>query len=81
MRTLVLPRAIVAAFLTVPIVAAAGGGGFTGGVGTAGQDAWSKEALYDPCMNGDVSASGMFSTQLAEDKAMVRMGMVNASEP
>jgi hypothetical protein len=80
MRTLVLPRAIVAAFLTVPIVAAAGGG-YTGGVGTAGQDAWSKEALYDPCMNGDVSASGIFSSQLAEDKAMVRMGTVNASEP
>ncbi|MGB5202331.1 MAG: hypothetical protein WBR56_20785 [Sedimenticolaceae bacterium] len=80
MQTLVLPRAIVAAFLTVPIVATAGGG-YTGGVVNASQDAWSKEALYDPCMNGGVSASGMFSSQLAEDKAMVRMGRVNASEP
>jgi len=79
MKTLVLPRAIIAAVLILPFAVAAGGG-YTGGGVNAGQDAWSKEALYDPCMNGDVSASGMFSSQLAEDKAMARMSMIDANE-
>jgi hypothetical protein len=79
MKTLVLPGAIIAAVLIIPFAVTAGGG-YASGVVNAGQDAWSKEALYDPCMNGDVSASGMFSSQLAEDKAMARMAMTDANE-
>jgi hypothetical protein len=79
MRTPVIPRAVVLAFMTIPFAAAAGGG-YTGGVVNAGQDPWLKEVMYDPCMNGDVSASGMFSSQLAEDKAMARMAMIDAKE-
>ena len=72
---------VVAAALLVLPYAATAGGGYTSGVVNAGQNAWSQEAFYEPCMNGDVSASGMFSSQLAEDKAVARMGMTNASEP
>ena len=79
MKTPVFAAAVAAAFLTLPFAATAGGG-FTSGVVNAGQDAWSQAALHEPCMNGDVSASGRFSSQLAEDKAMVRMGMANAQE-
>lgn len=77
MKTFVFAAA--AALLTLPFAATAGGG-YTDGVVNAGQDAWSKQALQDPCMNGDVSATGMFSSQLAEDKAMARMGMTNATD-
>jgi len=79
MKTLVLPGAIIAAVLIIPFAVTAGGE-YASGVVNAGRDAWSKEALYDPCMNGDVSASGMFSSQLAEDKAMARMAMTDANE-
>ena len=43
MKALVLSTAVVAPFLTLPFAATAGGG-FTGGVVSAGQDAWSQEA-------------------------------------
>ena len=79
MKTPVFATAVAAAVLTLPFAATAGGG-FTSGVVNAGQDVWSQTALYEPCMNGHVSASGGFSTQLAEYKAMVRMGMTNAEE-
>jgi len=79
MKALVSSTAVVAAFLTLPFAATAAGG-YAGGVVSAGPDAWSHEACYDPCMNGDVSATGMFSSQLAEDKAMARMSMIDANE-
>ena len=71
--------AVVAALLAFSIAATAGGG-YSSGVVGVGQDAWTQEAFYEPCMNGDVSASGRFSSQLAEDKALVRMGLANAAE-
>ena len=79
MKTPVYAAAIAAAFLTLPFAATAGGG-FTSGMVNADQDAWSQTALYESCMNGDVSASGRFSSQLAEYKAMVRMGIANDEE-
>jgi len=71
--------AAATALLVLPYAATAGGG-YTSGVVNADQNAWSQEAFYEPCMNGDVSSSGMFSSQLAEDKALVRIGMTNATE-
>jgi hypothetical protein len=66
-----------AALLALPIVATAGGG-YTSGVVNVGQDPWLKEAIQDPCMNGDVSSSGVFRSQIAEDKAIARMSMAGA---
>ena len=79
MKRSMVVAAVAAALLSFPFAATAGGG-YTSGVVNAGQEAWAQEAFYEPCMNGEVSASGMFSSQLAEDKALVRMGMTNATE-
>lgn len=71
--------AAAAAFMFTSVAATAGGG-YTSGVVSAGQDDWSKEALNEPCMNGDVSSTGVFSSQLAEEKAAVRMGLAGSGE-
>lgn len=76
MKTPLTAAVIATALFALPYVVTAGGG-YTSGVINAGQDAWSQEAFYEPCMNGDVSASGAFSSQLAEDKAIVRMGVAS----
>jgi len=49
------------------------GGGYTSGVVGHAKSDWQKEAYYDGCMNGDVSSTGLFSSQLEEDKARARM--------
>ncbi len=77
MKTLNIAAAM--ALLSLPLAATAGGG-YTSGVVNAGQDAWYQEAMYEPCMNGDVSASGMFSSQLSEDKAVARMSVTYVSD-
>ena len=79
MKKPVLTSTIAAALLTLPFAATAGSG-YTSGVLNTAQDDWAQEAFYDACMNGDVSASGMFSSQLAEDKAIARMGLTNATD-
>ena len=71
--------AAASTLLAAPLVATAGGG-YTSGAGNAGQEAWTQEAFHEPCMNGDVSASGRFSSQLAEDKARFRMGAAQETE-
>ena len=79
MKSALFAAAVATALISVPLAVTAGGE-YTGGVVNAGQDAWSQEAFYEPCMNGDVSASGTFSSQLAEDKAIVRMNLSHAAD-
>lgn len=37
---------------------------------------WEKEALYEPCMNGTVSATGLYPSQVAEDKSFGTLGFI-----
>lgn len=37
---------------------------------------WEKEALYEPCMNGAVSSSGLYPSQIAEDKSISTLGFL-----
>lgn len=43
---------------------------------TASMSSWEKIALYEPCMNGDVSASGSYPSQSAEDKSFATLGIL-----
>lgn len=55
------------------------GGGYTSGVVGHAQTDWQKKAYYDSCMNGDVSSTGLFSSQIEEDKATARMAVAAQS--
>lgn len=35
---------------------------------------WEQTALYEPCMNGEVSAGGLYPSQAAENKSRATMG-------
>lgn len=37
---------------------------------------WERTALYEPCINGDVSASRLYPSQIAEDKSFMTLGML-----
>lgn len=37
---------------------------------------WENTALYEPCINGDVSASGLYPSQIAEDKSYATLGVL-----
>ena len=79
MKTSLFAAAVATALIAIPLAVSAGGG-YTSGVVNAGQDAWSQEAFYEACMNGDVSSSGTFSSQMAEDKAIARMSMAHGAD-
>lgn len=38
--------------------------------------AWEHMASYEPCMNGEVSASGLYPSQIAEDKSFATLGWI-----
>jgi hypothetical protein len=61
--------------MMLTVGAAIAGGGYTSGVVGHAQTDWQKEAFYDGCMNGDVSSTGLFSSQREEDKATARMAI------
>ena len=79
MKTVLITTVATAALFVLPMSATAGGG-YSSGVLNAGQDAWAQEAFYDACMNGAVSANGLFSSQTAEDKAVLRMSIAGGNE-
>lgn len=64
--------ALAAAAVLAAQGAIAGGTFLPAGAGQVDHD-WLAEAAYEPCMNGGVSETGKFSSQLAEDKARLRM--------
>jgi hypothetical protein len=37
---------------------------------------WEKVAQYEPCMNGAVSATGLYPSQVAEDKSFATLGFI-----
>lgn len=37
---------------------------------------WQQTALYEPCMNGGVSAGGLYPSQMAEDKWKATLGLL-----
>lgn len=37
---------------------------------------WENVALYEPCMNGGVSAGGLYPSQIAEDKSHATLGIL-----
>lgn len=39
-------------------------------------DAWERMAVYEPCMNGDVSSSGFYPSQVGEDKSRATLGLI-----
>ena len=41
---------------------------------------WEQTALYEPCMNGEVSAGGLYPSQPAEDKSRATMGYLARNE-
>ena len=41
---------------------------------SAAMSKWEREALYEPCMNGEVSANGLYPSQIAEDKSFATLG-------
>ena len=42
---------------------------------------WEREALYEPCMNGEVSANGLYPSQIAEDKSFATLGRLAQLQP
>jgi len=68
------PSAVLTMFsLMLASAGVMAGGGYTGGVIGQAKSDWQTEAFYDACMNGDVSSTGLFRSQLEEDKAKARM--------
>ena len=37
---------------------------------------WGNSAFYEPCMNGSVSASGLYPSQTTEDKSLATLGVL-----
>lgn len=37
---------------------------------------WENTALYEPCMNGGVSAGGLYPSQITEDKSNATLGVL-----
>lgn len=44
------------------------------GMGEAALSSWERAVSLEPCMNGDVSASGVYPSQIAEDKSFATLG-------
>ena len=40
----------------------------------AAQSSWEQTVLFEPCMNGEVSAGGLYPSQAAENKSRATMG-------
>ncbi len=38
--------------------------------------AWEHMVSLEPCMNGEVSSTGLYPSQIAEDKSFATMGML-----
>ncbi|MDJ0740060.1 MAG: hypothetical protein QNJ91_10100 [Gammaproteobacteria bacterium] len=79
MHSKFLTAAAATGLLLAAQATVAGGSFISGAADEKGYD-WSAEALYEPCMNGEVSAKGQFRSQLAEDKAMARMTLTTGVE-
>ena len=45
-----------------------------GATDAAALGSWEHMVNLEPCMNGDVSASGLYPSQIAEDKSFATLG-------
>ena len=61
----------VAVASTGPAVAQAG---VSSAMDEAALSSWEHMVSLEPCMNGDVSASGLYPSQIAEDKSFATLG-------
>lgn len=49
--------------------------------GTAAQDSWDRVISLEPCMNGGVSASGLYPSQIAENMSFSSRGLMASRPP
>ena len=67
-------RTLYAALASTSIWLATAHAGTPGATDEAALSIWEHMVSLEPCMNGDVSASGLYPSQIAEDKSFATLG-------
>jgi hypothetical protein len=67
-------RLVFVALAIASIPVATAHAGTANGIDEAALSSWEHMVSLEPCMNGDVSASGLYPSQIAEDKSFATLG-------
>lgn len=67
-------RILYAALASGSITLATAYAGTPDGTDEAALSTWEQMVSLEPCMNGDVSGSGLYPSQIAEDKSFATLG-------
>ena len=65
---------VLASLMIAVTVGATVQAGTPGVMDEAALSSWEHMVNLEPCMNGDVSASGLYPSQIAEDKSFATLG-------
>ena len=71
-----LMRIILVSVAVASTTHATGEIGASSAMDEAALSSWEHTVSLEPCMNGEVSASGLYPSQIAEDKSFATLGVL-----